>query len=67
MLQFFPISALENFNIDTVLNHIIKLLPESPPFYPKDQLTDKPERFFVNEIIREKILIHYKKRNPICC
>ena len=60
----FPISALENFNIDTVLNHIIKLLPESPPFYPKDQLTDKPERFFVNEIIREKILIHYKKEIP---
>lgn len=60
----FPISALENFNIDTVLNHIVKLLPESPPFYPKDQLTDKPERFFVNEIIREKILIHYKKEIP---
>ena len=60
----FPISALENFNIDTVLNHIIKLLPESPPFYPKDQLTDKPERFFVNEIIREKILIHYNKEIP---
>ena len=60
----FAISALENFNIDTVLNHIIKLLPESPPFYPKDQLTDKPERFFVNEIIREKILIHYKKEIP---
>lgn len=60
----FPISALENFNIDTVLNHIVALLPESPPFYPKDQLTDKPERFFVNEIIREKILIHYKKEIP---
>ena len=60
----FAISALENFNIDTVLNHIVELLPESPPFYPKDQLTDKPERFFVNEIIREKILIHYKKEIP---
>ncbi|PHO01688.1 GTPase Era, partial [Rhodobacteraceae bacterium 4F10] len=43
---------------------IIELLPESPPFYPKDQLTDKPERFFVNEKIREKILQHYKKEIP---
>jgi GTP-binding protein Era len=62
--KIFPISALENFNIDSVLNQIIELLPESPPFYPKDQLTDKPERFFVNETIREKILIHYKKEIP---
>lgn len=62
--KIFPISALENFNIDSVLNQIIELLPESPPFYPKDQLTDKPERFFVNEAIREKILIHYKKEIP---
>ena len=62
--KIFPISALENFNIDSVLNQIIEILPESPPFYPKDQLTDKPERFFVNETIREKILIHYKKEIP---
>ncbi len=62
--KIFAISALENFNIDSVLNQIIELLPESPPFYPKDQLTDKPERFFVNETIREKILIHYKKEIP---
>lgn len=62
--KIFPISALENFNIESVLNYIIELLPESPPFYPKDQLTDKPERFFVNETIREKILIHYKKEIP---
>lgn len=62
--KIFPISALENFNIEPVLNYIIELLPESPPFYPKDQLTDKPERFFVNETIREKILIHYKKEIP---
>ena len=47
-----------------VFQRIIELLPESPPFYPKDQLTDKPERFFVNEIIREKILLHYKKEIP---
>jgi GTP-binding protein Era len=60
----FIISALEKFNVDTVFNKIIELLPESPPYYPKDQLTDKPERFFVNEKIREKILIHYKKEIP---
>lgn len=60
----YVISALENFNIDTVFYKIIELLPDSPPFYPKDQLTDKPERFFVNEKIREKILQHYKKEIP---
>ena len=60
----FIISALEKFNIDVVLNKIIEFLPESPAFYPKDQLTDKPERFFVNEKIREKILMHYKKEIP---
>ena len=57
-------SALEKFNVDTVFNKIIELLPEGPAFYPKDQLTDKPERFFVNEKIREKILTHYKKEIP---
>jgi len=59
-----PVSALQNFNIKSVLENIIEILPESPPFYPKDQLTDKPERFFVNEAIREKILVHYKKEIP---
>ncbi len=59
--EIFPISALEGFNVKEVFNRIIELLPESPPFYPKDQLTDKPERFFVNETIREKILLNYKK------
>lgn len=59
-----PISALENFNIETVMQRIIALLPESPPYYPKDQLTDKSERFFVNETIREKILLHFKKEIP---
>jgi GTP-binding protein Era len=58
------ISALENFGVPEVLNKIIEILPESPAFYPKDQLTDKPERFFVNECIREKILMHYKKEIP---
>lgn len=60
----FAISALEGFQVKEVFDEIINLLPESPPFYPKDQLTDKPERFFVNETIREKILMHYKKEIP---
>lgn len=60
----YVISALEKFNIEAVFNKILELLPESPAFYPKDQLTDKPERFFVNENIREKILKHYKKEIP---
>ena len=62
--EIYPISALENFNIKEVFDRLVTLLPVSPPFYPKDQLTDKPERFFVNEAIREKILIHYKKEIP---
>jgi len=62
--EFYPISALEGFNVKNVFERIVELLPESPPFYPKDQLTDKPERFFVNEKIREKILMHYKKEIP---
>ena len=62
--ELYPISALENFNIENVFNRIIELLPVSPPFYPKDALTDKPERFFVNETIREKILLHYEKEIP---
>lgn len=60
----FVISALEGFNVDSLFEKIIELLPEGPAYYPKDQLTDKPERFFVNEKIREKILIHYKKEIP---
>ena len=62
--EIFPISALENFNVEEVLNRILELLPVSPPFYPKDQLTDKTERFFVNETIREKILLNYDKEIP---
>ena len=62
--EIFPISALRNFQTEVVFNRIIELLPESPAFFPKDQLTDKPERFFVHEIIREKILLHYKKEIP---
>jgi len=60
----YVISALENFNVQGVFEAILEKLPESPAFYPKDQLTDKPERFFVNEAIREKILMHYKKEIP---
>jgi GTP-binding protein Era len=59
-----PLSALKNFNLDSLLNAILSKLPESPPYFPKDQLTDKYERFFASEIIREKILIHYKKEIP---
>ena len=62
--EIYPISALQGFNVSEVFNRIVELLPESPAFYPKDTLTDKPERFFVNEIIREKILMHYKKEIP---
>ena len=59
-----PISAITNFNTEKVLNQIIDLLPESPPFYPKDELTDKTMRFFISEIIREKILLFYKQEIP---
>ena len=62
--EIFPISALNNFNIETVINRIIEIIPESPPYFPKDQLTDKPERFFVNEKLREKILLYYDKEIP---
>jgi len=62
--EVFAISALENFGVPQLLERIVEILPVSPAFYPKDTLTDKPERFFVNESIREKILIHYKKEIP---
>jgi len=62
--EIFPISALEKFNIELLFNHIKAMLPESPPFFDKDALTDKSERFFVTEIIREKILMNYDKEIP---
>ena len=62
--EIFPISALERFGVDQLFKRILELLPESPPFFDKDQLTDKPERFFVTEIIREKILRNYDKEIP---
>ncbi len=62
--EVIPVSALEKFNVNYVFDRIIALLPESPGFYDKEQLTDKPEKFFVSEIIREKILMNYKKEIP---
>ncbi len=59
-----PVSALMGYNIDAVLNKILDLLPESPPFYPKDELTDKPMRFFVAETIREKVMMNYHREIP---
>lgn len=63
-VEIHPTSALTHFNVKEVFERIVELLPEAPPYYPKDQLTDKPERFFVNEIVREKILRQYQKEIP---
>ncbi len=62
--EILPISAKNKFGVDMLLNRIKELLPESPPYFDKDQLTDKPARFFVTEIIREKILLYYDKEIP---
>ena len=62
--EIYPVSALEKFNVEPLFARIKELLPESPPFFDKDQLTDKSERFFVTEIIREKILLNYDKEIP---
>lgn len=62
--EILPISALNKFGVDILLKRIKELLPPSPPFFDKDQLTDKPARFFVSEIIREKILLFYDKEIP---
>jgi GTP-binding protein Era len=59
-----PVSALKRFNLDILLNAIVSKLPEGAPYFPKDQLTDKYERFFASEIIREKILMNYQKEIP---
>jgi GTP-binding protein Era len=61
-----PLSALKNFNLDALLDSVLKRLPEGEPFFPKDQLTDKYERFFASEILREKILKNYKEEIPYC-
>lgn len=65
--EIFPISAKVKFNVDNVLRRIKELLPECPPYFDKDQWTDKPARFFVTEIIREKILLYYDKEIPYAC
>ena len=65
--EIHPISALHNFGIEQLFGRLMSLLPEHPAFYPKDELTDKPERFFVSEIIREKIFLNYKKEIPYSC
>ena len=62
--EIFPVSAKAKFNTDKVLERIIELLPESPNYFDKDQLTDKPSRFIVSEILREKILLYYDKEIP---
>ena len=62
--EILPISAKNKFGVDVLLKRIQELLPESPAFFDKDQLTDKPARFFVSEIIREKILLYYDKEIP---
>jgi len=62
--EVISVSALKNFNLDNVFKRIVELLPEGEPYFPKDSLTDKTERFFVSEIIREKILLNYQKEIP---
>ena len=61
-----PVSALNNFNLDKLFDAVISQLPEGEPYFPKDQLTDKHERFFASEIVREKILKNYQKEIPYC-
>lgn len=65
--EIYPLSALHKFNIENIYSRIIELLPEGEPYYDKEALTDKPERFFVSEIIREKLLLNYKKEVPYSC
>lgn len=60
----FPVSATEKFNLEPVFNQILEWLPDNPPYFPKDELTDKSERFFMQEIIREKILLNYQQEIP---
>ncbi len=62
--EIFPISALKKFNTNNLMSRIMELIPEAPPYFDKDALTDKSERFFVSEIIREKILLYYQKEIP---
>jgi GTP-binding protein Era len=63
----FPISALHDFNIDQVWSRILELIPENPPYFDKEEISDRPMRFFVSEIIREKIFLHCQKEIPYSC
>ena len=65
--ELIPVSALKEFNIDTLFGRIIEFLPEHPAYFPKDEITDRPERFFAAEIIREKIFLNYKQEVPYSC
>ncbi|SDK71224.1 GTP-binding protein Era [Catalinimonas alkaloidigena] len=65
--EIIPVSALHGYNLERVLNFILEHIPHHPPYFPKDQLTDKSERFFASEIIREKILLNYKQEIPYSC
>jgi len=62
--EIFPMSAKENFNVENLFNRILELLPEGPAFFAKDEVTDLPSKFFVTEIIREKVLVNYEKEVP---
>ncbi|MEO9532763.1 MAG: GTPase Era [Crocinitomicaceae bacterium] len=62
--EILPISALEGFNLEPIKKRVLELIPESPPYYDKEEISDRPMRFFVSEMIREKIFMHYKKEIP---
>ncbi|MFA4851250.1 MAG: GTPase Era [Bacteroidales bacterium] len=64
--EIMPISALKKFNLEKIMSAVISFLPENPPYFSKEELTDKPEKFFVAEIIREKIFLYYQKEIPYC-
>ena len=65
--KIYPISALHNFNVDQVWKEILELIPENPPYYDKEEISDRPMRFFVSEIIREKIFLYCDKEVPYSC
>ena len=65
--QITPVSALKGTNVDILFNQIVDLMPQHPPYYPKDEYTDKPERFFAAEIVREKIFNNYSQEIPYSC
>lgn len=65
--EIIPVSALRNFNVEIIFKKVLSLLPENPPYFDKESLTDKPARFFISEIIRQKILLYYQKEIPYSC